>query len=236
MKKQIFCVAGILTLVVSGSARASLVSVDIIAGPPNPDGIHATWRVVARFSDPGDQISAVNGVADNPIDFLTCDGTDVYNQAIFGGVTLNDFPTVGLGGEAWDTYVTIGATNFQDDNTQFSPNFLGDWGNQPPPEQVILGSAFEESDGAWFNFGAPLVVSEVEDIEGNDFYDAPQTEARSAEKFKRYSTISFVAGGIGIIAAIVFKIIEAPYVASEATVSERPINIEATPTGVAVTF
>jgi len=168
MKKQLLCVAGVLALSVSGSARASLVSVDIIPGPANP-GAFDTWRVVARFSDPGDQISAVNGVAGaNPIHFFT-GGGDMYNQGIFAGLTLNDFPGVGIGGEAWDSYVTIGATVF-DANVRFTPGFLG--GTVPPPTQVIVGSTFWEDDGAWFFFGAPPEVSDLEDDEaGNETFD-----------------------------------------------------------------
>ena len=174
MKKQIIGVAGNLALVLSGSASASLVTLDVIPGPTNPDGIHDTWRVIARFTDPGDQISAVNGVDSlglNIIRFWTCNGSDIYNQGIFDGEPLNDFPSVGIGGEAWDTYVTIGATSFPS-NVQFSPNFLGDWDDAPPPVQVILGSAFQEDDGAWFFFGVPPQVSNLEDVQGgNDTFD-----------------------------------------------------------------
>lgn len=172
MKKQILCAAGSLTLVLCGPTSASLVSVDVIAGPQHPDGLHDTWRVIARFTDAGDQISSVNGVEGfNAIDFYTCDGSDIYNQGLFDGLSLNDFPSVGISGEAYDSYVTIGATSFPS-NVQFSPNFLGDWGDAPPPVQVILGNAFHEPDGAWFFFGAPPNVSDLEDAQaGNDTYD-----------------------------------------------------------------
>ena len=175
MNKNVLSVAA--ALVVSSSAGAALVSVEIIAGPANPGGFD-TWMVVARFSDPADTISAVNGVVDpkgilNELDFFT-GGGDMYNQEAFAGSPLNDFPSAGfpLFGEEYDSFVTIGATNFENDNTQFSPNFLGDWGDAPPTVQVILGSAFHESDGAWFFFGAPPEVGNLEDVEaGNDTYD-----------------------------------------------------------------
>lgn len=169
MNKNVLSVAA--ALVVSSSAGASLVSVDIIPGPVNPGGFD-TWMVVARFSDPGDQISAVNGVADlNSINFFTGDGSDMYNQGLFAGQPLNDFPSVGIGGEAYDSYLTIGASSFPS-NTQLSPDFLGDFGGAPPNVQVILGSAFNVPDGAWFFFGAPPEVSNLEDAEaGNDTFD-----------------------------------------------------------------
>ena len=174
MKKQVLCLAGSLTLVLSGSASASLVVVDIIVGPnQHPDGLHKTWQIVARFSNAGDQISAINGVDApglNALNFFT-GGGELYNQGIFPTSPLNDFPSVGIGGEAWDSYVTIGATSFPS-NIKFTPNFLGDWGDAPPPVQVILGSEFYEDDGAWFFFGAPPNVGDLEDAEaGNDTYD-----------------------------------------------------------------
>ena len=170
MKKQVLCVAGSLTLVLCGPSSASLVFVDIIVGPnQHPDGLHKTLQIVARFSDAGDQISSVNGLDSpglNAIHFFT-DGGELYNQGLFSGQPLNDFPSVGIGGEAWDSYVTIGSTSFPS-NTNFTPNFLGDWGDAPPPVQVILGNAFYEDDGAWFFFGAPPNVSDLEDAEANN--------------------------------------------------------------------
>lgn len=177
MKKQIFCVAGVLAMAVSGSASASLVEVAIIFGPnQHPDGLHDTWQVVARFSDPADQISSVSGLTQddlNTLDFWTFDGSDMYNQELFAGLPLNDFPSVGLdpAAEAYDSYLTIGATTYPS-NTLFGPDFLGDWGVQPPPVQVILGSAFHDDDGAWLLLGVPPMVSNLEDAQaGNDTFD-----------------------------------------------------------------
>ena len=167
MNKNVLTVAA--ALLVSSSAGASLISVDIIAGPTNTvDGSFNTWRVVARFSDAGDQISAVNAVMGlNAIDFYTGDGSDIYNMGAFPGSSLNDFPTSGapLFGEEWDSYITIGATNFNDNNTQVSPDFLcPGCGGAPPNFSVILGSEFSTDDGAWFFFGAPPLVSDLEDV------------------------------------------------------------------------
>ena len=78
MKKQLLSAVGLLAFTVSGSVTASLVSVDVIAGPQHPDGLHDTWRVVARFSDAGDQISSVNYI------FV---GTRIYVDARRSGST-----------------------------------------------------------------------------------------------------------------------------------------------------
>ena len=165
--------AAVLALTASISTSADLVGVDWILGPnQHPDGLHTTFQIIARFSDPNDQIFAVAcDSKGNPLDFWTSDGSDMYNQELFAGSPLNDFPSVGVGGEPWDSYVTIGATSFPS-GVQFSPNFLGDWGDAPPPVQVILGSEFYEDDGAWFFFGAPPEVGNLEDAEpGNDTFD-----------------------------------------------------------------
>ena len=158
------------------SARADLVEVNWQLSPnQHPDGLHATFQIYASFDNAGDRFAAVNGLVGeglNTLDFWTSDGSDIYNQEQFDGLPFNDFPSApGLGGELWDSYVTIGQTTFPANN-QFSPNFLGDWGGAPPPVQVILGSAFHEDDGAWFFFGAPPVVGDLPDaVEGNATID-----------------------------------------------------------------
>ena len=143
-------VCGVLML--TGTAAADLVNVTIETGTfQHPDGLHDTWRVVAHFNNNADQIAAVVGLPDWPLFFMT-GGGELYNQAIFSGSPLNDFPSVGLGGEAWDSYVTIGATAFPA-GVQFSANFLGHGGVNPPPIQVIVGSEWgPEFDGGWFLF------------------------------------------------------------------------------------
>lgn len=171
MNKQILCVSGALTLAVSGSAMAGLVNVIVIAGPnQHPDGLHNTWQVVAVFDDATDGISAVAGLGNNPLIFFTCNGSDIYNQADFAGLSFNDFPSVGFVpglGELYDSYVTLGRSTFPH-SVEFTPGFLGGDGNG----QVILGSAFQENDGAWFFSGPPLTVGDLEDaVEGNGTSD-----------------------------------------------------------------
>ena len=153
MKNNIFLLAAVLTLTASISTNADLISVEIVKGPfQHPDGLHDTWRVVAFFDDPLDRVGGVVGLHESPLWFYTGSG-ELYNQELFDGRTLNDFPSAGiLGGEEYDTYVTIGATEFPS-NIQFSPNFLGDWGDAPPPVQVILGSEFgPDADSMWYYF------------------------------------------------------------------------------------
>ena len=150
------------SLLVAGTASAELINVTIEFSPEqHPDGLHDTWRVVAHFDDLTDEIAAVAGVSAQPLHFFTGSG-DMYNQAIFAGFPFNDFPSVGFGGEAWDSYVTIGATTFPH-NVQFSPDFLGDFGKLPPDIQVILGSEWGPVfNGAWFFPGSPPMVGSLE--------------------------------------------------------------------------
>ena len=147
------------SLLVAGTASADLVDVTIEVSPtPHPDGdLWDTWVVVAHFDNLMDQIALVGSSEAQQLFFIT-GGGDIYNQGLFGGQTLNDFPSLGIGGEAWDSYVTIGATGFPS-GVQFTPDFLGDFGGDPPDVQVILGSSFgPEANGAWFFFGdSPLV-------------------------------------------------------------------------------
>ena len=111
------------SLLVADTASADLTDVSIEASPfQHPDGAAwDTWRVVAHFDNLKDQIAAVVG----PLFFFT-GGGDMYNQAAFPNLPPNDFPSAAIGGEAYDSYVTIGATDFPH-NVQFTPDFLGDW-------------------------------------------------------------------------------------------------------------
>ena len=156
MNKQILCVAGALVSIASSIASADLVSVEIVKGPfQHPDGLHDTWRVVAFFDDPMDRLNIVAGLCESPLWFYTGFG-ELYNQEFFDGHIFNDFPSVGLGddAEAYDSYLTLGATEFPA-HTQFSPDFLGPWGGSPPPVQVILGSEFgPDADAAWYYWPA----------------------------------------------------------------------------------
>jgi len=185
MKNQVFRVAWVLTFVLSSSASADLVEVNWQLSPyQHPDGLHITFQIYASFNNAGDRFSAVNGLVGdglNTLHFYTIgssgkpgSGGNLYNQMDFDGISVNDFPSVGFMpgfGELYDSYVTIGQTEFPS-NTQFSPDFLGPWGGAPPPVQVIQGSEFHEDAGAWVFFGAPPVVGDLPDaVEGNETSD-----------------------------------------------------------------
>ena len=163
------------SLLVADTASADLTDVSIEASPfQHPDGAAwDTWRVVAHFDNLKDQIAAVVG----PLFFFT-GGGDMYNQAAFPNLPPNDFPSAAIGGEAYDSYVTIGATDFPH-NVQFTPDFLGDWGGEPPPISVIKGSSFSESDGRWFfvgeppevgNWGGNVVIAQFTVLQGVGFH------------------------------------------------------------------
>ena len=156
---QSLALAAMGSLLVTGTAGADLIDVTIEASPfQHPDGdVWDTWRVVAHFDDLADQIALVGSSNVGLLYFFT-GGGDIYNQPIFDGQTLNDFPSVGIGGEPYDSYVTIGATTFPA-GVLFTPNFLGRWYLVPPPAQIILGSSVGPvSNGAWFFFGEPPEV------------------------------------------------------------------------------
>ncbi|MCH8824479.1 MAG: hypothetical protein IH984_13345 [Planctomycetes bacterium] len=201
MKRNSLLVAAVLTLIVSGSTRANLLGVDWILGPhQHPDGQHTTFQIVVSFNDPNDQIFAVSCGMGIDLDFWTSDGSDIYNQEQFAGLPFNDFPSApGLGGELWDSYVTIGATTFPS-NTQFTPDFLGPWGGVPPPQQVIVGSELNENDGAWFFFGDAPFVSDLEDaVADNKTFDIVVAQFTVDEGVNIYlsSNIGWFEDGVG---------------------------------------
>ncbi len=147
------------SLLVAGTASADVIEVSIEASPfQHPDGdAWDTWRVVAHFDNLEDQIASVGSSNAGPLFFFT-GGGDMYNQAAFPNLPPNDFPSAAIGGELYDSYVTIGATDFPH-NVQFTPDFLGDWGGEPPPISVIKGSSFGGSTGGWFFVGGPTLVA-----------------------------------------------------------------------------
>ncbi len=149
------------SLFVADTASADLTGVTIEVAPDqHPMGdLWDTWLVVAHFNNPKDLIALVGSSNAQDLFFMT-GGGDIYNQGLFDMQTLNDFPSVGIGGEAYDSYVTIGKTTFPS-GVQFTPDFLGDFGGDPPDVQVILGSSFgPETNGAWFFFGDSPAVGQ----------------------------------------------------------------------------
>lgn len=209
-------IAIITTLLgVSSSACADLISVDVVEGPfQNPNGLYETWRIIARFDNIDDRIMAVVGLPYEQYNTISFEASnDLYNQACFGCFWFQDFPSSGgLGGEAFDSYVTIGATEFPA-NTQFTPDFLGDWGGAPPPVMVILGNQWEEDDGGWLFFGAPPLVGQFDSIDGNETIDVVIAQFT----FLKGSTFTFSANvawiptvGDYVITPFETKVIPAP--------------------------
>lgn len=112
------CLLLIATVALASNSHATLIALDIITGADqHPDGLHDTWQVIARFNDANDKLLSVNGELFS-LEFFT-GGGELYNQAFGAGKPLNDFPSVGIGGEAYDTFVTTGATKFPH-NTEIS--------------------------------------------------------------------------------------------------------------------
>lgn len=144
-------------------AQADLVSVDVVAGPDqHPDGRHNTWRIVVRFDDSLDRIIAVAGSPDpeyNPIEFSA--SSDLYNQALFKGLPLNDFPSVVWGGELYDSWVTIGET-IGPQPVRFTGEFSG----------PIAGNHWGPvTDGGWIWIGEPPTVGGFDSIPDNETFD-----------------------------------------------------------------
>lgn len=159
---------------IASIANADLISVGVVQGPfQHPDGLHQTWRIIARFDNTDDRIMAVVGLPNDEYNTINFEASsNLYNHGAWDNLSiLEDFPTAGpLGGLEWDSYITIGATEFPH-NIMFTPNFLGDWWGGPPPIMVILGDQWEESDGAWYYFGAPPLVGQFDSIDGNETID-----------------------------------------------------------------
>lgn len=169
MKTLVHIVLTASAILTISAANASLVSVQFVLSPyQHPDGELFTIRAIAAFDDPMDRISAVAGLNTASLDISVKRGV-FYNQPQFKGDPINDFPSASLGGEPWDTYVTIGATDYPH-NVQFTPGFMSD-SNDPPKESVIQGCNLEEEDGAWFFFGTPPTVGQFDSIPDNETYD-----------------------------------------------------------------
>lgn len=128
---------------------------------------------MAYFDDPMDRLSVVIGLQLSPLWFYTGSG-ELYNQKLFAGAFLNDFPSVIFGGEAYDSYITIGNT-FQQ-TVMLTPGFLGGTG----AEQVILGNEFgPDADAGWYY---------------NPFEDAPEVGMWNSEVVIAQFTVDKGAG------------------------------------------
>jgi len=154
----------IAAVALASNSHATLIALDIIAGANQQcDGKHDTWQVIARFNDANDKLLNVNDELFS-LEFFT-GGGELYNQAFGAGQPLNDFPSVGIGGEAYDSYVTTGATTFPH-NTKINIEGEGE-----PLVQVIMGSSLSIDGLSWFYDGDPPPVSDLDLIPGNETFD-----------------------------------------------------------------
>jgi len=161
----------VLTILSSSTANADFWGVSINGSPyQHPDGEHTTLRFIAHFSDSQDRIQAVGSSLEGEPVWFRSGRSEFYNQPVYAGFWLNDFPSYPIGGELWDTYVTIGASQWPS-NVAFTPGFLDD-SKDPPVISVVTECNKEETDGNWYYIGNPPQVSSLEDaIEGNGSYD-----------------------------------------------------------------
>ena len=154
-------VFGSLAIAVSASGQfinATIEEIDLGA----PEGF-VTYRVVAHFAGKDLFLAwgAIPGVAE--LHFFTGNAVDLLNAGgKFAGTGAEDFAAFPIS-EAYDSWVTVGATELAGNATDYSPGFLGggDGGN------LIKGHEFWETDGLIFNsnpenpwFGPDLVMAQ----------------------------------------------------------------------------
>ena len=141
-------VLGSLALAVSASGQFIDVTIEYFdAGAP--EGF-VTWRVVSHFGGPDIVLAwgAIPGVQSGALIFFTVNGVDLMNDpdSPFAGFKEEDFAQFDIAAE-WDSWVTVGSTGFVGNQSDYSPGFAGSDG----VHAVIVGSAFEESDGLVFD-------------------------------------------------------------------------------------
>ena len=132
------------SFILTGSASAGLTGVSFAVVDLGATG-GTTYRFYADFDDPADQLLAVSGNS-NVSGFLMTTNTMLMNDGgPFAGTKNEDF--VFLGAD-WDSWVTIGASTFGTNDTDYSPGFLGSDG----VSAVIVGSTLSQANnGGWFD-------------------------------------------------------------------------------------
>ena len=145
MKVKALALAGVAgSFIMTGSATAGLTGVSFAVVDLGAVG-GTTYRFYADFDDPTDQLLAVSG-NQNVAGFLMTTTTVLMNDGgPFAGTKNEDFVFLGA---AWDSWVTIGASTFGTNDTDYSPGFLGSDG----VSAVIVGSTLSQADnGGWFD-------------------------------------------------------------------------------------
>lgn len=165
MAKNVYSLAACAmgSLVAASSASADFVFVsaeEVDVGAP--DGF-VTYRVVAHFDGP-DIVLAWGGIPGvGELNFFTCDQTELLNAGgPFDGLKQEDFAQFPIA-EEYDSYVTVGATGFEGNQTDYSPGFIGSDG----VTNAVKGNAFSEDDGLVFDsdptsavFGPDVVLAQ----------------------------------------------------------------------------
>jgi hypothetical protein len=153
------------SLVLAVPASADFINVDIQELDLGaPDGF-VTYRVVAHFDGP-DIVPAWGALLDiGELHFFTGNDVDLLNAGgKFHGLPAEDFAAFPIS-EAYDSWLTVGATELAGNNTQFTSNFLrgGDGGGG----NVVKGHEFSETDGLVYNanpdspwFGPDVVLAQ----------------------------------------------------------------------------
>ncbi len=166
-------VFGSLALAVSASAQftgATIEEIDLGA----PEGF-VTYRVVAHWASDAVFLAwgAFSGVGE--LIFFTGNGVDLLNDdsSPFFGSKQEDFAQFPIAA-AWDSWVTVGATGFAGNNTDYSPGFIGSDG----VTAAIVGNSFsEDADRFVYNshpgnevIGTDLVMAQFTLPERNGFH------------------------------------------------------------------
>ena len=158
MKAKAFALAGIVgSLALVGGANADFDGVLVELVDDNVDGLD-TYRISVLFTDPTDILLAVGAIPGVGALSFTSD-TDLFNDGgPFSGTKSEDFAQSPIG-NARDSYVTIGASTFSPNDTDYSPGFAGSDGIT----NIIKGSSLSETDGGWFdsNPGTPTAGSSI---------------------------------------------------------------------------
>ncbi|MEE8153900.1 MAG: PEP-CTERM sorting domain-containing protein [Phycisphaerales bacterium] len=176
MKKNVLPIAagvlGSMALAVSASGQftgASIQEIDLGA----PAGF-TTYRVVAHFSGKDLMLAwgAIPGIAE--LHFFTGNNVNLLNgDGALDGLKFGDF--AGFSNQAYDSWLTVGATDIAGNATDYSPGFAGSDG-----VTALLTNntrSFDELDGLVFNsnpknpwFGPDVVMAQFTLPEGNGFH------------------------------------------------------------------
>ena len=148
MTKQItahFVLIVLAGALVAGTVFADFVEVSVTSSVITPNT--TTYQLWATFDSFGDQLVSVGGNPDvRPLEFAASVPL-VNNGGAFAGMSTEDLPGYPVSGLD-DSWLTIGgAGNLGDNDTQFTPGFLGSEGS----ENVVKGSSFSSEQGNWFD-------------------------------------------------------------------------------------